>query len=56
MKLLNSLILLGSRACLIAFIFFMSGAILSLDISIPKNFNLSVIKIIKKKQKKNKIF
>ena len=45
MKLLNSLILLDGKACWVALILVLSGEIPSLEISIPKNFNLSVIKI-----------
>ena len=45
MKLLNSLILLGGRACLIVLMLFLSSEIPSLEISVPKNFNSSVIKI-----------
>ena len=45
MKLLNSQLLLGGRACIIALILFLPGEIPSLEISIPKSFNLSVMKI-----------
>lgn len=37
--------LLGGRAYLIALILSLSGEIPSLDISIPKNFNLFLIKV-----------